>query len=127
MVASSERNSKMKYMLLFFADEDAWMDMSEEARAAATRQIGAWYGQQAQAGRIIEGHRLRGKGTATTVQLGSAGQSAEPTIVDGPFIEAKEAIGSYAIIEAADLDVALTVAKSWPGGGVIEIRPVLGE
>jgi hypothetical protein len=117
----------MKYMLLFFADEDAWMDMAEEARTAAISQIGAWYGQQTQAGRIIEGRRLRGKGTATTVRLGSAGKSAEPTIMDGPFIEAKEAIGSYAIVEAADLDAALTVAKSWPGGGAIEIRPVVEE
>ena len=114
----------MKYMLLFFADEDAWMDLSEEARAAAIGQIGTWYGQQAQAGRLIEGRRLRGKGSATTVRLGAAGKSAEATIIDGPFIEAKEAIGSYAIIEAGDLDAALSVAKSWPGGGAIEIRPV---
>jgi hypothetical protein len=114
-------------MLLFFADEEAWMVMPEEARSAAIGQIGAWYGQQAQAGRLIEGRRLRGKGTATTVRLGSAGTSAEQTIVDGPFIEAKEAIGSYAIVEVADLDEALTLAKSWPGGGAIEIRPVLEE
>ncbi|HEX3271942.1 MAG TPA: YciI family protein [Ktedonobacterales bacterium] len=117
----------MKYMLLFFADEDAWMEISEEARAAAIERIGAWYGQHAQAGRIIEGRRLRGKGTATTVRLGPAGRSEEPTIVDGPFIEAKEAIGSYAIVSVADLDEAMSLAKSWPGGGVIEIRPVVEE
>src|SRR5437899_781113 len=99
----------MKYMLLFFADEDSWMAMSEDARTAAIGQIGVWYGQQAQAGRIIEGRRLRGKGTATAVRLGAPGRSVEPTIIDGPFIEAKEAIGSYAIVEAADLDAALGV------------------
>jgi hypothetical protein len=117
----------MKYMLLFFADEDAWMELPEEARAAAIDRIGAWYGQHAQAGRIIEGRRLRGKGTATTVRLGPAGRSEEPAIVDGPFIEAKEAIGSYAIVEVANLDDALSLARSWPGGGGIEIRPVLEE
>ena len=114
----------MKYMLLFFADETDWMELPDEARTAAIGQIGAWYGQQAQAGRIIEGRRLSGKNTATTVRLGPAGRSAETTILDGPFIEAKEAIGSYAIVEVADLDEALMVAKSWPGGGGIEIRPV---
>jgi hypothetical protein len=45
-------------------------------------------------------------------------------VVDGPFIEAKEAIGSYAIIEVPDLDAAITLAKGWPGGGAVEIRPV---
>jgi hypothetical protein len=115
----------MKYMLLFFADEDAWMEVSEEARAAAIGQVGAWYGHHAQAGRIIEGRRLAGKSTATTVRLGPAGKSAEPTIMDGPFIEAKEVIGSYAIVDAGDLDEALTMAKSWPGGGAVEIRPVV--
>src|SRR5215831_15972249 len=115
----------MKYMLLFFADEDAWMELSEGARAAAIDRIGAWYGQHAQDGRIIQGHRLRGKETATTVRLGPAGRSEEPAIVDGPFIEAKEAIGSYAIVEVANLDEALSLARSWPGGGEIEIRPVL--
>jgi hypothetical protein len=124
-VAATERNRKVKYMLLFFADEDAWMELSEETRTAAIGQISAWYGQQAQAGRIIEGRRLSGKSTATAVRLGSAGKSAQPTIIDGPFIEAKESIGSYAIVEVADLDEALTLAKSWPGGGGIEIRPVL--
>ncbi len=117
----------MKYMLLFFADEDEWMALPEEARTAAIGQIGAWYGEHARAGRIVEGRRLGGKGTATTVRLGSAGRGQEPTIVDGPFIEAKEAIGSYAIIQAANLDEALAVAGSWPGGGAVEIRPVREE
>jgi hypothetical protein len=115
----------MKYMLLFFADEDAWVELSEEARAAAIGQIGVWYGQHAQAGRIIEGRRLGGRSSATTVRLGAAGRSAEPTIIDGPFIEAKEVIGSYAVVEASDLDEALSMAKSWPGGGGVEIRPVI--
>jgi hypothetical protein len=114
----------MKYMLLFFADEDAWTALPEEERAAAIGRIGAWYGHHTQAGRIVEGHRLRGKGTASTVRLGRAGRSEKPVIVDGPFIEAKEAIGSYAIIEVLNLDEASAVAASWPGGGAVEIRPV---
>jgi hypothetical protein len=114
----------MKYMLLFFADEDAWTALPEQELRAALGHIGAWFGQHAQAGRFIEGHRLRGKDTATTVRLGPAGHSQEPTIIDGPFIEAKEAIGSYAIVEVGHLDEALGMAMSWPAGGAVEIRPV---
>src|SRR5690242_16684991 len=115
----------MKYMLLFFADEDAWMALPEDERAAAIGRIGAWFGQHAQAGHIVEGRRLRGRSSATTVRLGAAGRGGKPLIVDGPFAETKEALGSYAIVEVADRAEAVALAESWPGGGAIEIRPVL--
>jgi len=38
-------------------------------------------------------------------------------VTDGPFIEAKEIIGGFAIVEGKDLDEALAMAKTWPGGG----------
>lgn len=114
----------MKYMLMFFADEAGWMALSEEERTAAVGRIGAWVGQNAQAGRIIEGHRLAGNDMATTVRLGAPGQPGTASVVDGPFIEAKEAIGSYAIVEVPDLDAAIALASGWPGGGAVEIRPV---
>ena len=44
----------MRCMLIFFADEDAWMALSDEEREAAIARIGAWYAEQAQAGRIVE-------------------------------------------------------------------------
>jgi hypothetical protein len=112
-------------MLLFFADEAAWMALSEGVRNAAIEQIGRWYGAEAQSGRLVEGRRLAGKGSAKTVDLGPAGNSRKPIVMDGPFIETKEAIGSYAIVEVADLDEAVGVAESWPAGGFIEIRPVM--
>jgi len=44
-------------------------------------------------------------------------------VFDGPFIESKEQVGGFAMIEVPDLDAAIAVAKSWPGGDV-EVRPV---
>jgi hypothetical protein len=117
----------MKYMLMFFGDEAGWLALSEEERTAAIGHIGAWVGQHAQAGRIIEGHRLASKNTATTVRLGTPGRSGDAMVMDGPFIEAKEAVGSYAIVEVPDLDAAIALAKGWPGGGAVEIRPVAEE
>jgi hypothetical protein len=114
-------------MLLFFADEDAWMALPEEERAAAIARIGDWYSEHARAGRIVEGWRLAGRGQASTVRLGRAGRSGKPFITDGPFAETKEALGSYAIIEAPDRETALAIAASWPGGGSVEVRPVMEE
>jgi hypothetical protein len=45
-------------------------------------------------------------------------------VTDGPFIEAKEVIGGFAVVDVANLDEALELAKSWPGGDV-EVRPIV--
>jgi len=45
-------------------------------------------------------------------------------VTDGPFIESKETVGGFALIEVDDLDKAIAIAKSWPGGDV-EVRPIV--
>lgn len=117
----------MRYMLLFFGDDEAWMALSEEERAAAIARIGAWVGEQAKAGRLLEGGRLRERQSARTVRLGLAGRSGQPLVTDGPFAETKEALGSYAIVTAPDLDAAVAIAATWPGGGAVEVRPLMEE
>ena len=50
-------------------------------------------------------------------------------VVDGPFIESKEAIGGYYLVEARDMDEALTIAARIPGArrGCVEVRPVADD
>jgi hypothetical protein len=112
----------MKYMMLIAASEQAEAARSDEETAAAYERIGAWWGEQAAAGRIVEGHQLQPSSAATTVRISPDGTSA---VTDGPFVEAKEIVGGYGILEVADLDEALAVASSWPGVATIEIRPVV--
>lgn len=116
----------MRYLLMFYADEDAWMALPEDERNAAIGRIGRWFGEQAAAGRIVEGRRLAGgKRATTTVRLGRIQRSGDaPVVTDGPFVEAKESVGSYAVIEATGRDEAIAVAKTWPAGGLVEVRPV---
>ena len=116
----------MRYLLMFYADEDAWIALPEGDRAAAIGRIGHWFGQQTGAGRIVDGKKLRGgKRATTTVRLGRIQRSGDlPIVTDGPFVEAKESVGSYAVIEAGDRDAAIAVAKTWPAGGLVEIRPL---
>lgn len=114
-------------MLLFIADEDEWMTMPPDARDEAIAGIGRWFTEHARAGRIVEGRRLQGKAAARTVRLGPAGRSRKPRVTDGPFVESKEAIGSYAIVETPRMEDALAVAQSWPAGGAVEVRPLMPE
>src|SRR5206468_579149 len=67
------------------------------------------------------GAALEPSSTATSLRPGSGG----PAVTDGPFAESKEVLGGYWVIEAADLDAALAIAREvpMPDGG-IEVRPI---
>jgi hypothetical protein len=113
----------MKYVLLFCGtreQQQAWEEMSEEARQAQYAQVGRWFAEHA--AKLGPGNQLQSPHTATTVRFQGDG---EPIVRDGPFIEGNEVIGGYTEITVADLDEALRMAKTWPARGTVEIRPVM--
>jgi hypothetical protein len=111
----------MRYMLLLTRGE--W----QETRAPAEQgeifgPIGEWFAKLIADGTILEANQLQPPATATTVVL-EGGQS---TLIDRPLLEAKEAIGGYAVIDVADLDAAISLARTFPvPDGKIEVRPVV--
>ncbi|HSS94325.1 MAG TPA: YciI family protein [Candidatus Dormibacteraeota bacterium] len=114
----------MKYVLMFAGsvDEQAeWENMPEERRAAAYEQVSKWFEEHGKSGKLVGGEELQGPSSSTTVRI----KNGKATVTDGPFIEAKEVIGGFAVVEVKDLDEALAMAKSWPGGGIVEVRPVV--
>jgi len=122
---ASERDSKeddVRYLLTFYAVEDEWMALPAAERDSGIAAIGDWFAEHAQSGKIIEGRRL-GRGTKT-VRLGRVRKKDLPMVSDGPYIEAKESVGSYAVVEVKNEDEAIAIAKRWPAGGVVEVRPV---
>jgi len=69
------------------------------------------------------GQALQPTSTATTIHKDGSGGFA---VTDGPFVETKEALGGYYVIEAADLDEAIALAKQVPAPfGGVEVRPVM--
>lgn len=112
----------MRYLLTFYADAREWMALAEPERDAGIAAIGRWFAEHAESGKIIEGRRL-GRGTKT-VRLGRVRKKDLPMVSDGPFMESKESVGSYAIVEVKDEDEAIEIAKRWPAGGIVEVRPV---
>lgn len=115
----------MKYVLLFGGtaqSQQAWESMPEDVRTRAYGAIEQWFGENGP--KITGGNELQSPSTATTVSFNGAGQ---PIVTDGPFIEGNEVIGGYAEIDVADLDEALRMAKSWPGRGMVEVRPIVSR
>ena len=112
----------MKYVLLFGGTMEGVDQLPEGARQTAMadyEQSAKWFEKYYQSGKVVAGEELQGPSTATTVSR----KNGKAVVTDGPFIESKEVIGGFAVIEVADLDEALAMAKEWPG--VVEIRPVV--
>jgi hypothetical protein len=109
----------VKYALLICDDESGRSGAEDIARGHAT-----WTAYIESRGAVfLGGVRLRPSEDATSVRT----RGGEVMISDGPFVETKEQIGGFALIECADLDTAADIASRHPyaAHGVIEIRPVL--
>lgn len=76
-------------------------------------------------GILADTHALQSATTATTVQV----RDRQVSVTDGPFVETKEQIGGYFLIETDDLNQAIRIAADWPSAriGTIEIRPIVDE
>ena len=73
---------------------------------------------------VVGGDQLQPVETATTVRV----EDGEVLLTDGPFVDAKEHLGGYCLVEADDLDVALGIAARVPAarmGGAVEVRPLV--
>jgi hypothetical protein len=112
----------MKYVLLFGGTMEGAEQLPSPAREQAMadyRKSSEWFAKYSRSGKIVGGEELQGPSTATTVTR----KDGKVIVTDGPFIESKEVIGGFALIEVADLDEALAMAKEWPG--TVEIRPIV--
>ena len=68
------------------------------------------------------GAELQPTHTATTIRK----RTGKVSVVDGPFIESKESVGGFSIIDVPDRDAAIALAKTWPGYAV-EIREIVEQ
>jgi hypothetical protein len=84
--------------------------------------IDGWVADNDSAGRRLQGAVLAPKAAATTVRV----RNGELLVTDGPFAETKEVIVGFDLLECADLDEAIAVARAHPmaRGGRLEIRPL---
>ncbi len=109
------------YMFLIYGDESRLAEATDEDWAVMLKAHNAWQEQVVSSGaKVLEGAPLEASSTATSIRHGDSG----PIVTDGPFAETKEALGGYYVVECADLDAALALARVLPGEGV-EVRPVI--
>jgi hypothetical protein len=109
-----------EYLILIYGDETA-LDNSDAESFDQMMKGHQVFGER-NAAALRGGNALQSTATATSVRQDASG---EFVITDGAFAETKEALGGYYLVEAADLDEALALAKQvpMPAGGV-EVRPI---
>lgn len=114
----------MKYMLILANDPDEWTEVGPHDDDVITDW--SLYTKALQdAGVLIDGSALRDSDSATTVRR----RNGELLLTDGPFVDIKEHLIGYYVIEVSDLDAALRWASRVPNirTGTVEVRPLIPE
>jgi hypothetical protein len=108
-----------QYLILIYESEDGWQNASPEDLQKAMEAHGRFAQQVGElGGKLLGGNALQPTTTATTIRA--------DVVTDGPFVETKEALGGYYLIEAKDLDQALAIGKLCPAPyGGVEVRPIM--
>jgi hypothetical protein len=110
----------MKYMMLIYMEPNAMTDREREHCFVESTQLAR---DLHASGQYLAANPLHPTTTATSVRV----RDGKPLVTDGPFMETREHLGGYFLIDAKDLDEAIRIASRIPGArkGTVEIRPVL--
>jgi hypothetical protein len=110
----------MKYLLQIYPAAGEFEGLTKDEQKAVVDE----YLAISQSPAVIGGDQLQPVETATTVRV----HDGQTLLTDGPFVDAKEHLGGYLVVDADDLDAALEIAARIPAarmGGAIEVRPIL--
>jgi hypothetical protein len=110
-----------QYLILLYEDESGYATASPEVIKEVLTAHQRFQQQVTELGaEIVSSRRLEGVGAATSIR-GDA-------VTDGPFVETKENLAGFYLVEAKDLDHALAVAKLVPARfGGVEVRPIMSR
>ncbi len=118
----------MRYVIFNYVHPDdvaAWEAWTPEQQAADVERHRAWFGKWRE--HLVGGEELDLPRTVKTLRRGRQGDGI--AVTDGPFVETKEVLGGFVIIEAADMDEAVAIASEWPSlasqaQATVQVQPV---
>jgi hypothetical protein len=112
----------MKYLCMVVVDEKKLQALSQSDAQALDDESLAYDDALRESGHFLAAQALASVKTAKTVRL----HQSKVSVTDGPFVETKEQVGGFILIEAGDLDEAVQLAARIPALrlGAVEVRPV---
>ena len=115
----------MKYLCLGYHNEKLWQAMPDSERNSLMDETFAYADHLKANGHIIDDHALQNATAAATLRFEKG--RGKVSVTDGPFAETREQLGGFYIIEAKDLNEAISIAARVPPArkGTVEVRPVI--
>ena len=115
----------MKYMLLIYGNEELWGSFEPDVFQEVIRETDAQLAELRRSGEFVGAYGVADQDQAKQVHL----VDGSPVVTDGPYIEAKEYIGSFYVIDVDSEARALEIAAEMPSARFrqIEVRPILHE
>jgi hypothetical protein len=112
----------MKYLCLAYEAEEVFKAMPKGEWDALREEVLAYVDTLEAGGHLISTNALQSARTAATVRV----RNGKLSVTDGPFMETKEQLGGFFLIEAKDFNEAIRLASNWPSArlGTIEVRPI---
>ena len=113
----------MKYLLMVHHNEDMFARMPEGTRKDMLAESIQLCHQLANKGQYIHASPLQPEATGALVRV----REGKGIVSDGPFMETKEQLAGYFLVEAQNQEAAIQIAKQVPGAriGTVEVRPVI--
>lgn len=110
----------MKYMLLVYHAETAWVGKDKEDAVAESVALCHELNRK---GQYVSASPLQPVSTAASVRIRNNAQ----VVTDGPFAETTEHLGGYFLVDVETQEEAIAIAKRIPGGrrGIVEVRPIV--
>jgi len=117
-----ERGCPMKYLMLIYGNEDVWNGLAPADLDALIGEVDAFNQALRESGELV--------GVEGLIQRPRSVRMVRDAVVvtDGPYLEAKEFVGSYFAVDVDDEQRALEIARSYPGvryGGGLEVWPLM--
>ncbi|MFK3650413.1 YciI family protein [Lysobacter enzymogenes] len=113
----------MKYLVMIYNDDELIEALPDGEYATMMRGCIQHADEMRAEGKLLDSQMLGPPAKGTSLRT----RNGRTTFMDGPFAEAKEYLGGFNLIEAADMDEALRIAEQFPWSrtGRIEVRPVM--
>ncbi|MER6827534.1 YciI family protein [Streptosporangium sp. NPDC000563] len=114
----------MKYLMLIYGNEEIWNALAPEDMASLIAKVDGFNETLRESGELLESEGLMPRPRSVRWVGGDA------VVTDGPYVEAKEFVGSYFVVEVDDEERALEIARAYPGtlyGGGLEVWPLMGR
>jgi hypothetical protein len=117
------RSANVKYILLIYQNPATWETFSEEERNRLMAEAGEIFEELNQSGEWVGGEALADASNSKTVRV----RDGVPAITDGPFVESKEQLAGYCIVECETPERATEIAARWPDARywAMEVRPIM--